>query len=79
MIILFVCVCVFAPPPAHCCHSSPAPSQTTTKTKTHKTKVRTSSDLYRVLDKSSVGDALDIQLLRGNDEVHVSALLEANA
>eukprot|EP00775_Hariotina_reticulata_P001416 gene1416-1758_t len=43
------------------------------------TKIRNSSDLYRLLDKSRVGDALDIEVLRGNAKEHVTATLDANA
>lgn len=42
-------------------------------------KIKTSSDLYRMLDKSTVGDSLDIEVLRGNAKEHVTAVLEANA
>ncbi|KAF6260198.1 trypsin family [Scenedesmus sp. NREL 46B-D3] len=42
-------------------------------------KVRNSSDLYKALDKSAVGDSLDIEVLRGNAKEHVNAVLEANA
>lgn len=42
-------------------------------------KVRNSSDLYKVLDKATVGQSLDIEVLRGNAKEHVTAVLEANA
>eukprot|EP00878_Enallax_costatus_P007128 GHUV01007471.1.p1 GENE.GHUV01007471.1~~GHUV01007471.1.p1 ORF type:complete len:461 (+),score=99.62 GHUV01007471.1:690-2072(+) len=42
-------------------------------------KIRNSSDLYKVLDKSTVGDSLDIEVLRGNAKEHVNAVMEANA
>jgi hypothetical protein len=41
--------------------------------------VRNSSDLYKLLDKCTVGEALDIEVLRGDAKQHVTATLEANA
>ena len=39
-------------------------------------KVKTASDLYRALDKSNIGDSLDVELLRGDKTVHVPIVLE---
>jgi S1-C subfamily serine protease len=39
-------------------------------------KVKTASDLYRALDKSNIGDKLDVELLRGDKTVHVPIVLE---
>ena len=39
-------------------------------------KVKNASDLYRVLDKAGVGDALDVEVLRGNAVVHITIILE---
>ncbi len=39
-------------------------------------KVKTASDLYRALDKSNIGDSLDVELLRGDKTVHVPIILE---
>ncbi|KAG2446636.1 hypothetical protein HYH02_008209 [Chlamydomonas schloesseri] len=41
-------------------------------------KIKTSSDLYRVLDKSQVGDTLRIQVLRENSTFEVSVVLDSN-
>jgi len=39
-------------------------------------KVKTASDLYRALDKSNIGDSIDVELLRGDKTVHVPIVLE---
>ncbi len=41
-------------------------------------RVKTGSDLFRALDKRSVGDALDVEVLRGNDRSHVAITLAAS-
>ncbi|KAG2485564.1 hypothetical protein HYH03_015729 [Edaphochlamys debaryana] len=41
-------------------------------------KIKTSSDLYRVLDKSDVGDTLKMTILRENSTLEVDVTLEAN-
>ncbi|KAG2435177.1 hypothetical protein HXX76_007260 [Chlamydomonas incerta] len=41
-------------------------------------KIKTSSDLYRVLDKSQVGDTLRIQVLRENSTFEVTVVLDSN-
>ncbi|PNW86485.1 hypothetical protein CHLRE_02g088400v5 [Chlamydomonas reinhardtii] len=41
-------------------------------------KIKTSSDLYRVLDKSAVGDTLRIQVLRENTTFEVNVVLDSN-
>ncbi|GBF98907.1 protease Do-like chloroplastic [Raphidocelis subcapitata] len=41
-------------------------------------RIRNSSDLYRVLDKAQVGQSLDIEVLRGDNEEHLAAVLEPN-
>lgn len=41
-------------------------------------KVKSSSDLYRILDKCQVGDRLDIQVLRESSTVSVQVTLEPN-
>ena len=38
--------------------------------------VRTSSDLFKILDKLKVGDSLAVDLLRGNSEERVAVVLE---
>lgn len=40
--------------------------------------IKTSSDLYRILDKSKVGDTLDVEVLRGSATKHVDVTLEPN-
>lgn len=45
----------------------------------NKQKIRNASDLYRILDKSQVGDTLDITVLRGNDQENIPVVLEASA
>jgi S1-C subfamily serine protease len=41
-------------------------------------RIRSSSDLYRVLDKKSVGETLDVEVLRGDSTRHVDIVLEAS-
>ena len=38
--------------------------------------IRTSSDLFKALDKLKVGDSLAVDLLRGNSEERVAVVLE---
>lgn len=40
--------------------------------------IKTSADLYRILDKSKVGDTLDVEVLRGMSTQHVEVKLEPN-
>lgn len=40
--------------------------------------IKTASDLYKILDKCKVGDALNVSVLRGNSEVNVEVVLEPN-
>eukprot|EP00195_Chlamydomonas_chlamydogama_P017384 CAMPEP_0202910480 /NCGR_PEP_ID=MMETSP1392-20130828/52167_1 /ASSEMBLY_ACC=CAM_ASM_000868 /TAXON_ID=225041 /ORGANISM="Chlamydomonas chlamydogama, Strain SAG 11-48b" /LENGTH=356 /DNA_ID=CAMNT_0049600607 /DNA_START=266 /DNA_END=1337 /DNA_ORIENTATION=- len=42
------------------------------------TKVKNASDLYRVLDRSKVGDTLDMEVLRASSTEHVQVVLEPN-
>ena len=39
---------------------------------------KTSSDLFRILNKCQVGDTLDLEVLRGNNKVHVQLQLESS-
>jgi len=41
-------------------------------------KIRTATDLYRVLDKCSVGDTLDVEVLRQDSQEHLSIVLEGD-
>ncbi|PRW45178.1 Protease Do-like chloroplastic [Chlorella sorokiniana] len=41
-------------------------------------RINSASDLYRVLDKSSVGDKLDVEVLRADATEHVKITLEAS-
>ena len=36
---------------------------------------RTGTDLYRELDRCSIGDEVDLEVLRGNDKVHLKVTL----
>ncbi|GAB4817140.1 hypothetical protein N2152v2_004186 [Parachlorella kessleri] len=42
-------------------------------------KIKSGSDLYRVLDKKRVGDTLDVEILRGDEKVHLGITLEASS
>ena len=42
-------------------------------------KVKNASDLYKSLDKAGVGDALDVEVLRGDVKVHVPIVLEPSS
>ena len=41
-------------------------------------KIKSASDLYRILDKSGVGDKLDCEVLRGDSTTHLTITLEAS-
>ncbi|CAD7697709.1 unnamed protein product [Ostreobium quekettii] len=41
-------------------------------------KIKTATDLYRVLDKCSVGDTLDVEVLRKDSQEHISVVLESD-
>ena len=41
-------------------------------------KIHSASDLYRILDKSAVGDKLDCEVLRGDATTHLEIVLEAS-
>ncbi|PSC73356.1 Protease Do-like chloroplastic isoform B [Micractinium conductrix] len=43
------------------------------------TRINSASDLYRILDKCSVGDKLDVEVLRADSKEHVVITLEASA
>lgn len=42
-------------------------------------RINTASDLYRILDKCSVGDKLDVEVLRADATEHLTITLEASA
>ncbi|DBB12853.1 TPA: Protease Do-like 1, chloroplastic [Trebouxia sp. C0006] len=42
-------------------------------------RVRTASDLYKLLDKCSIGDVIDMEVLRENNKEHVAITLESSS
>lgn len=42
-------------------------------------KIKNGSDLYRSLNNKKVGDMLDVEVLRGDEKVHLSITLEASS
>ena len=40
------------------------------------TPIKQSTDLFRLLNRKTVGDVLDLEILRGDEKVHVDVVLE---
>ncbi len=61
-------------PPAHCCRLVLGDIILSVDGQ----KIKSGSDLYRVLDKKGVGDRMDVEVLRGDEKVKLGIILEAS-